>query len=215
MNARAAIVAIAPIVLAFGLIYHPFVPNLTDASAVAAAAGEDTTRWAVSHLAVGVASGFVMLAFLAVRSYLRDSGEELWSRRGLPLVVFGSALFAILPGMEITLLGVVETGGDVAGVQAAIDPWFLPLMMTGAVTFAIGAIFFAVAIRRSDALEGASKGLVVAALVVLAFARFVPLGAVQFHVASAAAIGALWPLAFAMARRPIPETVTRPRALAA
>ncbi len=42
----------------------------------------------------------------------------------------------------------------------------------------------------------------VAALVVMAAARFVPLGLVQFHVGGAAGIVALWPLAWHMWRRP-------------
>lgn len=215
MNARAGIVAIAPVVLAAGLLYHPFIGNLTDPDAVAAAAVVDTTRWAVSHLMVAVASGFVMLAFLAVRSYLGEAGENLWSRRGLPFVIFGSTLFAILPGMEVGLLAAVETGADVAAGQAAIDPWFMPVLVTGALTFAIGALCFATAIRLSDVLGEPMRTIVVFALVVLAIARFVPLGAVQFYVASAVGIIALWPLAAEMWRHPVPRAAHEPRPIPA
>ena len=70
---RAAITAIAPVMLAAGFLYHPFIPN-PDPAAVAAAASQDTFRWGLSHLMVGVGSGFIALAFLAVRSWLRDAG---------------------------------------------------------------------------------------------------------------------------------------------
>lgn len=49
---RAAIVAIAPAVLLSALVYHLYIANITDKAAVTAA-----------------------LAFLAIRSYLRDAGE--------------------------------------------------------------------------------------------------------------------------------------------
>lgn len=97
---RAAITAIAPVMLAAGFLYHPFIPNLADTAAVAAAATQDTFRWGLSHLMVGVGSGFIALAFLAIRSRLRDAGEERWSAAALPFVVMGSTLFAILPGMQ-------------------------------------------------------------------------------------------------------------------
>jgi hypothetical protein len=64
-----------------------------------------------------------------------------------------------------------------------------------------------------------SRGLtrvVVAALIVMAVSRFVPLAAVQFYVQGVAVIVAFWPLAFAMRtsaapyatgqRRPLPNS---------
>jgi hypothetical protein len=54
---RAAIVAIAPALLLFAFVYHPYIANLTDKAAVAAALTSDTARWGLSHLAVGVGSG--------------------------------------------------------------------------------------------------------------------------------------------------------------
>jgi hypothetical protein len=42
---RAAIVAIAPAVLLAAFVYHPYIANLTDKAAVAAALASDTTRW--------------------------------------------------------------------------------------------------------------------------------------------------------------------------
>src|SRR5215207_4752369 len=98
---RAAIVAIAPAVLLFAFVYHPYIANLTDKAAVAVALTSDTARWGLSHLAVGVGSGLAVLAFLAIRSYLREAGEERWSILALPFIVMGSALFVVLTGMEI------------------------------------------------------------------------------------------------------------------
>jgi len=109
---RAAIVAIAPAVLLAAFVYHPYIANLTDKAAVAAALASDTTRWWLSHLAVGVGSGLVVLAFLATRSYLREAGEERWSILALPFIVMGSTLFAFLPAMEIAMLGAAEAGAE-------------------------------------------------------------------------------------------------------
>ena len=198
---RAAITAIAPVILAAGFLYHPFISNLTDAAAVAAAASQDTFRWALSHLMVGLGSGFVSLAFLAVRSRLRNAGEERWSAAALPFVVMGSVLFAILPGMEFAVLAAVETGADVAAAEAAIDPWFRPVLLTGAAIFALGVLGFAIGIARSGILDLRLRALVVGALVAMAAARFVPLGTVLFHVGSVATIAALWPLAYEMWRQ--------------
>jgi hypothetical protein len=198
----AAIVAIAPALLLFAFVYHPYIANLTDKAAVAAALTSDTARWGLSHLAVGVGSGFAMLAFLAVRSYLREAGEGRWSVLGLPFIVMGSTLFAFPPAMEIAMLAAAEEGVDLQAVLTALDSWFFPILLTAAVTFAIGVIAFAKGIADSRILSRRLSWLVVGALVVMAVARLVPVGAVQFYVQGAAGIVALWPLAYEMWRRP-------------
>jgi hypothetical protein len=215
MRGRASIVAVAPVVLAAGFLYHPYIPVLMDEEAVAAAAAADPTRWGLAHLTVAVGSGLLILAFLAVRSYLHEAGEDRWSRAGLPWIVVGSTMFAILPGMELALVAVAETGGDLVGVQAALDRWFLPVLLTGALTFAIGSVCFAAAIARSAVLPQPAAGIVAAALIVSALGRFVPLGAVQFYVVGAAGIVALWPLAVAMSRRPVPQRAHEPQTVPA
>ena len=197
----AAIVAIAPAVLLAGLVSHPYIATLPDEAAVAAAATADTTRWGLAHVTVGVASGLVVLAFLAIRSYLRDAGEERWSILALPFIM-GGTLFALLPGMEFAPLAAAKTGADVQAVQAALAPWFLPILVTGAATFAVGVFAFAKGIADSRILSRRLSRLVVGALVVMALARLVPVGAVQFYVQGAAGIVALWPLAYEMWKHP-------------
>src|ERR687898_2230621 len=162
---RAAIVAIAPAVLLAAFVYHPYIANPTDKAAVAAALASDTTRWGLSHLAVGVGSGLLVLAFLAIRSYLREAGEERWSILGLPFIVLGSTLFAFLPAMEIAMLAAAETGADVQAVLTALDSWFFPILLTAALTFALGVLAFAVGIVRSGVLGPQLTRVVVAALV--------------------------------------------------
>jgi hypothetical protein len=198
---RPAAVVIAPAVLFAGFVYHPYVSNPTDAEAIASAVIDDTTRWGLAHLVIGVGFALMVLAFLAIRSYLREVGEERWSRLALPLVAVGSALFAILPGMEFAPLAAAETGGDVEGAQEELMPWFIPIFVMAAITFTLGVIGFAMAIVRSGVLSKRLQRLVVGALVVMAAARFVPLGAVQI-VIGVAAIVALWPLAYEMWKRP-------------
>lgn len=54
--------------------------------------------WGAVHLAAAVASALIILAFLAVRSYLHHAGEDPLSPAGLPFITVGSTLFAVLPG---------------------------------------------------------------------------------------------------------------------
>ena len=142
-----------------------------------------------------------MLAFLAIRSYLREAGEERWSVLALPFIVVGSTLFVVLTGMEIAVMAAAEVGADVQAVQSALLPWFIPILLTGAVSFALGVFGFARGIVRSGVLGPQLTWLVVGALVVMAIARFVPLSAAPYVIA-VAGIVALWPLAYEMWKHP-------------
>lgn len=208
---RAAIVAIAPAVLFAGFAYHPYVTNGRDEAALAEAAASDTTRWGLSHLAIGIGYALLALAFIAIRSYLREAGEERWSAAALPLSVAGCALFPILTGMEFTLLAAAETGGDAEAAQTELMPWFIPVLLMGAISFALGALGFARGVAHSGVLSLQPMRLVVGALVVMAAARFVPLGAAQY-VIGVAGLLALLPLAYEMWERPgaRPEGDPRP-----
>jgi hypothetical protein len=197
-------VATAPAVLLAGFAYHPYVAKGTDETALAEAAASDTTRWGLSHLAIGIGYGLAALAFIAIRSYLREAGEERWSVLALPFTVLGSALFPILTGMEFALLAAAETGGDAAAAQTELVPWFVPILVIAGVSFALGALGFAMGIARSGVLGSPLVWLVAAALVVMAAARFVPLGAAQY-VIGVAAVVAMWPLAAAMWRHAGPR----------
>jgi len=211
---RAAIVAIAPTVLLVAFVYHPYIADLTDKAAVAAALASDTTRWGLSHLTVGVGSGLAVLAFLAIRSYLREAGEERWSILALPFIVMGSTLFAFLPAMEIAMLAAAEVGADVQAVQTALDSWFLPIFLIATITFALGVLGFALGIVRSKVLGPRLTWLVVGAFVVMAAARFVPLGA-ALYVGGVATILALWPLAYEMWKHPEAQPAVGPRPMPA
>jgi hypothetical protein len=212
---RAAIVAIAPAVLLGGFVYHPYIAPPTDPAAIAAAAASDTARWGLAHLAIAVGYGLAVLAFLAIRSYLHEAREERWSVPALPFIVVGSTLFVVLTGMEIGLLAAAETGADVQAVQSALFPWFIPILLTGALSFALGVLGFAMGIIRSGVLGPRLTWIVVGALVVLAVARFVPLSVAPYVIA-AAGIVALWPLAYQMWKHPEPaKPATQPRPMPA
>jgi hypothetical protein len=179
---------------------------------VAVAGG--TTRWGLVHLATSVASALIILAFLAVRSYLREAGEDRFSTFGVPFVVVGSILFAVLPGMEFAPLAAAETGATPAGIEAtqeALTSWFVPVLAIGALAFAIGVFGFARALSVTTLGGRALSRVVVVALIVMAISRVVPLAAVQFYVQGAAAIVAMWSLAYAMRTQPAPYTATRSR----
>ena len=210
---RAAILVIAPAVALVGNGYHPWIGNPGDPDffdRLAAAVAADPTRWWVSHLTVAVASGLLVLAFLAIRSYLRDAGEEQWSLLGLPFIIIGSTLYALLPAMEFAPLAASVTGADIAEIQAALLPWFVPVLMTSAVLFALGVLGFVMGIARSSVLTPWLTRIVLGAFVVLAATRFLPVGAAQLYVGPAAGLVALWPLAYATWKHPAPSATQQP-----
>ena len=207
-SARAATVAIAPIALLVAMISHPYLPGrLPDHAAVAEAVADGTTRWALTHLAAAVASGALVLAFIAIRGYLRERGDPALSAVGLGFIVMGSLSYAVLPGMEFTPLAAVEIGADAAAAQAALDDWFVPVLFIGALLYAIGVGCVAAAIRRHGALGPTLTPVVVLALIVMVASRFAPFSAAQFYVQSAAALIAFLPLAWVIKgkrRAPLP-----------
>jgi hypothetical protein len=116
--------------------------------------------------------------------------------------------------MEFAPLAAAERGATVTEIeatQAALAPWFTPVLISGAFVFAIGVLAFARAISVTTVGGPALTRVVVGALIVMALSRFVPLAAAQFYVQGVATIVALWPLAYAMRTQPAPYTAGRSR----
>jgi hypothetical protein len=196
---RALVVAAGPVLLTAALLWHPPLPGrLPDNTAVADAASADITRWGLSHVAAALASGAIAVAFVAVRGYLRERGDGSASAVGLGLVLIGSTLYAVLPGMEFALVAAYETGADLAATQAALESWFVSILIVGAMTFALGTVLFAVAVARAASFDRLPTIIVAGALVVFGLSRIVPVGVVQFYVQSLAALVAMLPLAVAI-----------------
>ena len=196
---RALLVAAGPVLLTAALLWHPPLPGrLPDSAGVAEAASAGITRWGLSHVAAALASGAVAVAFVAVRGHLRERGDGSASAVGLGLVLIGSTLFAMLPGMEFAVVAAHETGADLAETQAALESWVVPILVVGGVTFAFGTVLFAVAVARAAAFAPLPTIIVAGALVVFGLSRVVPVGVVQFYVQSVAALVALLPLAVAI-----------------
>lgn len=203
-----AALVVAPTVLFGALVAHPYIEGrLPNDEAVAEEVAAGTTLWGVVHLAAAVASALIVLAFLAVRSYLHQAGEDRLSARGLPFIIVGSTLFAVLPGMEFVPLAAAETGAtpEIAAAQDAITAWFTAVLLASALTFGIGVLLFAAAISEVRPGSARLTRVVVGAMVVMAVSRFVPLAAAQFYAQGLAAVAALWPLAYAMRRQPVPS----------
>ena len=196
-------VAVAPLVLVAAFVAHPYIGlGPPDEAAVAEAAASSTFRWGIAHLMVAIASALLLVAFVGIRAYLREAGDQRWSARGLPLVIVGGTLYALLPGMEFAALAAVETGGDVRAAQAAVEPWFVPVILASGVAWAIGVVGFAKGLSSIGPRARGLPGFVVVALAAMGVSRMVPLTAVQFYVHGAAALIALWPLAYVMWRQP-------------
>jgi hypothetical protein len=200
---KAAIVAVAPVALLAAFLAHPHLPGrLPNDAAVAAAVLADPGHWGLTHLAGGAASGLIAVAFLFVRSHLRTAGEDRWSGPALVFIILGSTLYTILWGMEFAPMAAAVSGADVEAAQAALGPWFVPMLFSAGLVFAVGALGFAAGVVRSGVLAPGIAALVAAALVVMAASRLVPFAVVQFQVQGLAAVLALWPLAFVMWKAP-------------
>jgi hypothetical protein len=202
-RSRAAIVALAPAVALGAHAYHPWIGNPGDAdflARLAAAVMADPVRWGIAHFGVALGSGLLILAFLALRSHMREVTRDSWSALGLPFIVMGSLLYAMLPTLEFTPLAAVRAGADIEALQAAQMAWFVPILMAAALLFALGVAGFAVGIVRTRVLSPRLTGLVVTALAVMALTRFFPVGIAQLYVGPAAGVVALWPLAHLMTR---------------
>lgn len=196
---QAVVVGSAPVLTIAALLWHPPIPGrLPDTAAIADHVAHDPTRWGLAHVAAAVASAVLIIAFVAIRARLREAGDQWLSAVGLGFVVIAGTAYAVLAGMEFAALAAHEIGADPAAAQAAINPWFVAVLMTGGLAFALGVLGFAAAIRRTAVLSSRLTAVVVAAFVVLAVSRLVPIGAVQFGVQSAAALVALVPIAWAM-----------------
>lgn len=101
------------------------------------------------------------------------------------------------PRHEFAAVAAHETGADLAQTQAALESWFVPILIVGAVTFAFGTVL-AVAVARAASFARLPTVIVASALVVFRLSRVVPVGVVQFHVQSMTALVALRPLAVAI-----------------
>jgi hypothetical protein len=67
--------------------------------------------------------------------------------------VVGSRQFVKVPGREFAPLAAFEAGADVVAVQAALAMWFIPILVTGVITFSVGIFAFAKGIADSRILK--------------------------------------------------------------
>ncbi|MFN2526384.1 MAG: hypothetical protein ABR505_09005 [Actinomycetota bacterium] len=92
---------------------------------------------------------------------------------------------------------------------------FVSSLAIGALTFSAGVFGFAKGIADLRVLGPRLATIVVAALIVMAASRFVPLAVSQFYLQGAAGIIALWPLAYEMWRHPQARVAERQRPMPA
>jgi len=189
---------LGPAILLAGLLWHPFIAKLTDNDAVVHALAQDATRWFLSHFVVAIGAAVLLLAFLGVRAHIRATvGHEPWTSRAIVPLVLGTVLFALLPGMEIGILAVHESGGDALAAQNQLDTWFVPVLLAGSLLFAAGSVLFAIGVRKAAILPSTTSWLVVSALMVSAASRFVPMTG-SLLVGALALVIAFWTLGVTM-----------------
>lgn len=66
----AAVVAVTPLVLITAFVLHPHLPGRQpNIEALAQAVSSDPTRWGLVHLAIGLGSALLAVAFLMISNY--------------------------------------------------------------------------------------------------------------------------------------------------
>ena len=193
-----AVVVVAPFIPLFGFVYlHAGVPeNAYDLEAAWAMRAADPERQWWSFLLGAISMGLSVLQIVAIRSYLRSAGENLWSFLAVPLITMGSALTIFVFASEAGMLVAVEAGASVEAVwdtawntDFGINVYLgmmLPLVLLGMVCLLVG-------LWRSHVLSRAMTWVVV-------------FGAVARPVMGGAPVGwVLWliPLADALVFLPI------------
>ena len=143
-----------------------------------------------------------LLAVIAIASYLRASGERLWSFIAVALITVAVVLLTSIFGMALTFAAVIETGASLETLEEimeGLDPWYLPITVGILAAFVMGFLSLAEAIYRSHVLGRRLTWVATAAIVVSTFTILIPAtwGEQVFNVV---AIVAFWPLAYQMWR---------------
>lgn len=164
--------AAGPLMLLAGILWHPFIPDLRNNADVVHHLQTNTTTWFGAHMLVALGAAVLLLGFLAIRTHIRTTvGREAWTGRAIAPLVISTALFVMLPAMEIGMLAVDKAGGDLLATQNALDTWFTPILLVGTLIFAVGSIMFAVGVHRARVLPTAASWTVLVAFVVSALSR--------------------------------------------
>ncbi len=199
---RVAVVGLAPVVLAAGLLAHPYLSDVTDAAEIATAIASGSTRWAWSHVLVALGIALTVLAVFAIRMFLRSAGEDNWSFWATGLITIGAGLVLVLIGLDgLGGYAVAEAGGSITGFFEAAAAWEW-LFLAAFAVFSLGLIALAVAIRASRVLSPAATWIVVVALVVAAVANFITSFWAAYLTAVVAVVG-FWILAWAIRLQPV------------
>ena len=171
---RALALFAAPVAMLASMIYHPYLEDEFDISAVTEKVVADPDRWMTVHFMLMLAFALILLAVVVLRGLLRAAGEERWSFIAVPLLIGGSTVFIGVWGFEITAAGVANAGGDVEAVFDETDRWFGPVGIAGYVMFILGWGSMAWAVRRSHLLGRRQTWVVLGATVVMIAGLSIP-----------------------------------------
>ena len=195
---RAAILAVAPLVLLTGLLLHPYISDSTDAAETAVKVAEGPTRWVWAHVIIALGLALTVVALSAFRSFLRAAGDQ-WSFLAVPFFTVGVSLLIFFVGVDgLGGWATTESAGSAEAFYDEAEAW-APLLVTAGAILSIGLLLLAVAIKQSRTLPNGLTWLVVTSLVVSVIANFIPYGWTLYVIGTAAA-GSLWPVAYIMWR---------------
>ena len=190
-------VVIAPVVGLIGATVHPYIGDLTDNAATARVVEADPTRWAWAHVIEMGGNVLLVLVVIAIASYLRASGERLWSFVAVPLITTALVLVTAVFGMSLIWTAMSEVGTPIEPVMEAVDPWYLPITVVTLITAALGFVSLAVAVYRSQVLSRELTWVVATAIVAIVLTLLIPATWGE-QVLNVVMIVAFWPLAYRM-----------------
>ena len=108
---RAAAVSF-PALLVLGLLVVPGPKHSESAAALIAQAVDDPTGWQWGWFLAATGITFELISLIAIRSYLRSAGENLWSFLAVPLIIVGFSALMYTQASASSLAAAIEAGAS-------------------------------------------------------------------------------------------------------
>ena len=151
---RAAAVSF-PALFTLGLLVAPQIKHSESVAALIAKAVDDPTGWQWRWFLAATGITFELISLIAIRSYLRSAGENLWSFLAVPLIIVGFSALMYTQAKTSALAPAIEAGASgQAMMEASIPPVALvyaPVLLLGT----SGWVCLIVGIWRSHILSRA------------------------------------------------------------
>lgn len=186
-----------PMMLTAGILLIPVVPDYSD-HALAAAAVQQTGRWAVGHLTAAAAFGLGVWAAGTIVGELERRAQR--PPFLLPLMAIGGGLYAA--GMGADGIGPVAVRASAASPALFFDGsgwWVTGVFLAGTLFFGVGLIFMTGQCIQAGLVSGRWRTVTFVSALVFVAAPAIPSGWALYGVALAS-LGVFAPLGVSIAR---------------